>query len=154
MKYLYIAAASSEISRVRTLVAAIKEINLTIENQEDHIVITHDWCSVIEERGHANPSNAPYHERLQYATEDIKGVKYADLLWALMPSPGHASVGLWWECGYADSLGTDIVISGTGHESSIFTSRAACFNTDYAALEYIKDLVMNDIDYGRAVTHR
>jgi len=71
-------------------------------------------------------------------------VREADLLWVLMP-PGRSD-GAFFEAGYADALGKEIVFSGPGTDRTIFTARACCFEEDESAWDYIVDRYFNELD--------
>ncbi len=143
---LYLAGSSGDMTRVRGAFAKIAAFTAgeRLANFPG-IHITHDWISVIAARGEANPTNATFHERTQWAAEDLAGVRAADVLWLLMP-PG-ISDGAFYECGYADALGKNIVISGPGAERTIFTSRGNCFTSDEAAYDHIIDTYYQDLDF-------
>lgn len=149
--YVYLAASSREIERVRHVASLVNEHNLT-HPESENIILSTAWWDVISARGEANPVDAPFHERMKYAADDLQGVKGSDVLWLLYPRLGQSSVGCFWEAGYADALGLEIVISGPGQEHSIFTTRGCTFETDVGALDYLQTLVFLDdriVEYGR-----
>jgi len=134
---IYIAGSSQELARA--LAAAERADSLTKGlSAAGHLEITNRWWDTILKRGDANPVDAPFHERMKYAQEDLQGVRDADILWLLYPTPGLRSVGCFWEAGYADALGLEVIISGPGQESSIFTTRGCSFSSDEEALSYLE----------------
>lgn len=143
---MYIAASSREIPRVERAVEAIEAHNR--QHPEAAITITHEWHKIIRERGDANPVDAPFHERARYAQEDLVGVREADYLWLMMPV--NNGIGCFWEAGYADALGVDIVISGPQLERSIFTARGCCYSDDESALNYLFDTAFLEFDCATA----
>lgn len=139
--YIYIAGSSKEIDRAKAAARALEK-----EFPKNEVVITHRWWNVIDKRGAANPADAEFHERMIWAHDDLRGVEDADVVWLLMPPPESETIGAYWEAGYADALGIDLVISGPMLERTIFTARGACYNTDEGALDYIVDLCNNQMD--------
>lgn len=93
--------------------------------------VTHDWVSIIEDRGSANPTDATVEQRKAWAKDDLAGVEAADVLWLLMPAEG--GLGQFWEAGYAQALRKPIVVSGC-YERTIFTAGCRCYTTDHDAL--------------------
>ncbi len=147
--FIYIAGSSSDMTRIRRWMATLQEFNageLAVAAAPG-IELTHDWVAVIEKRGEANPV-ATFHERASWAGDDLSGVREADLLWVLMP-PGQSD-GCFWEAGYADALGKEVVISGVNHERTIFTARGCCFEHDESAWDYIVDRYFCELDEKRA----
>lgn len=139
MANIYLAGSSQELARA---LRCADMLDTMVSGMKGHgkLEITNRWWDTIIKRGDANPVDAAYHERLKYANDDLQGVKDADILWLLYPTPGLRSVGCFWEAGYADALGVEVLISGPGQESSIFTTRGASFATDEGALEYLQEI--------------
>lgn len=136
---IYLAASSAEMDRVRAVVAMVEEYNKTAKPAAK-IELAARWWDVISARGDANPVDAPFHERLKYANDDLDGVRQAEVLWLLFPGIGRNSIGCFWEAGVADERGTEIVISGPGQERSIFTARGSSYAEDASAFEYLASL--------------
>lgn len=150
MLYLYIAASSTEIERAKAVVDLVKNHNRMYPHAK--IEITNHWWETIEARGDANPVDAPFHERMKYAAEDLDGVMCCDILLLLMPPVGVGTVGAYWEAGYADAMRKDVVIAGDMLERSIFTTRGCCFNEDQSAVDYIADIAFNNFDTNKEIT--
>lgn len=144
MIYLYIAGSSTEIERAKAAAEMVAQHNRLYPHAQIHI--TNTWWTTIENRGDANPVDAPFHERMKYAADDLDGVQTCDMLWLLLPPVGTQSIGAYWEAGFADALRKEILISGTTHERSIFTTRGACFNEDQSAMDYLADCAFNSFD--------
>lgn len=98
------------------------------------VVVTHDWVACIDDVGSANPAGATDADRAQWAWEDLRGVKDADILWVLWPDTDSA--GAYVELGYAIRGGQRILISGD-YRKSIFTTAGECFPYDQDALDEI-----------------
>jgi nucleoside 2-deoxyribosyltransferase len=121
---VYVAASSAELER------AAQAMDL-VEGAGHEL--THDWVSVVIERGDANPVDAPEGQRMAWAEADLEGVEEADVVWLLMPNTG--GLGAFWECGYAHALGKRIVISGAvdRQRRTIFAAGHAGYETDAIA---------------------
>lgn len=139
--YIYIAGSSRQIERAKAAARALAK-----EFPGGEVTITHRWWDIVEKVGEANPVDAQFHERMCWAADDLKGVEDADVVWLLMPPKELPCIGAYWEAGYADALGIDLVISGPDLERTIFTARGCCYDTDAAALDYITDLCNNEMD--------
>lgn len=146
---IYVAASSQEIERARQVTQWLHEFSTRLEPGEE-LILTHDWVQIIDERGDANPVDAGFTERYQYAMADLVGVRNADVLWLLLPDAEKHSVGCYWEAGYADALGKDIIISGGEPLRSIFTTRGKYHDRDFAAFEAVKDAVFEEARQKRA----
>jgi hypothetical protein len=119
---VYVAGSSAELDRVKTAMDRLRKAGITV---------SHDWVACINEVGSANPAGATDADRAQWAWEDLRGVKNADILWVLWPET--PSAGACVELGYAIRGGQRIIISGN-HKTSIFTTSGECYDTDYEAL--------------------
>ena len=135
--WIYVAAASTEIPRVKNFLKLIEDHNLT--NPEQPIEVTGKWWDVIEARGEANPASE-FTERMKYAADDLKNLRDASVLVLLMPEPNNTTIGAYWEAGYADALGLEILIVGENLERSIFTTRGCCFHSPDTAADYLADI--------------
>ncbi len=120
---VYVAASSLQMDRARDVMAQLRAAG--------HEVV-HDWCSIIEARGVANPSDSTQDERWDWAIDDLQGVKRADVLWLLVPAEEGA--GAFVELGYALALGKPVIASGA-YLRSIFTAMAACYDRDDIAFK-------------------
>lgn len=134
MRRIYVAASSMEIERAKRCIAwAI----------EDGHVVTHDWPSVIEAHGEANPTGEGWDlsRRRDVARSNVDGVWSANVLWMLAPET--PTVGAWVELGVAiavkKSFDIDIIVSGPAYATaSIFAGYAdAIFETDLAARKHL-----------------
>jgi hypothetical protein len=118
---VYVAASSSQIDRAKDAMRALAEAGHEV---------TSDWTRMIEDRGEANPADASFEERREWAAKDVRGVAVCDVLWLLMPSD-RPSFGGGVEFGFALGDGAiRTVVSGLC-EASIFTALAdACYDRD------------------------
>jgi hypothetical protein len=118
---VYVAASSSQIDRAKDAMRTLAEAGHEV---------TSDWTRMIEDRGEANPADASFEERRDWAAEDVRGVAVCDVLWLLMPSD-RPSFGAGVEFGFALGDGAiRTVVSGLC-EASIFTALAdACYDRD------------------------
>jgi hypothetical protein len=118
---VYVAASSSQIDRAKDAMRILAEAGHEV---------TSDWTRTIEDRGEANPADASFEERRDWAAEDVRGVAVCDVLWLLMPSD-RPSFGAGVEFGFALGDGAiRTVVSGLC-EASIFTALAdACYDRD------------------------
>lgn len=103
---IYIAGASSEIERAEKWIARCREAG---------IEVTSTWCDNIRKVGAANPANASFIQRREWALVDLAEVKAAHVFWLLLPSNGHRTDGAWAELAYAHAHGKWIHASGTHH---------------------------------------
>lgn len=152
MPNIYIAGSSQELARALEVSDKVDAMAASFKGH-GQLEITNRWWQTVLDRGCANPVEAPFHERMKYASDDLLGVREADILWLLYPTPGLRSVGCFWEAGFADALGIEVIISGPGQESSIFTTRGASFATDDAALAYLEQLTFMDGNTADNVLH-
>lgn len=120
---VYVAGASREMDRCAAAMALVRELGGTI---------TCDWVEAIRAHGPANEGMTD-EDRRSFATEDLKGVSDADVLWLLAPE--GASAGAWTELGFALALRSTrarldparpmrIVVSGPASARSIFSALA------------------------------
>lgn len=130
MANVYVAGSSAQLDRVKSVMVQLRALGHKV---------THDWPSLVEAVGTANPPDAELNQRRAWATEDLDGVYEADVLWLLMPA-NEPSFGAGVEFGYALARGLPIVVSGC-HSASIFTALAVCYDRDDQALatEFTKE---------------
>ncbi len=119
---VYVAGSSRELDRVRLAMDKLRFAG---------VAITHDWTDSVLEVGSANPEGATQADRAQWAWEDLRGVKDADILWVLWPD--YVSAGACVELGYAFALNKRVIISGGSPGQSIFTSLGEYYDTDALA---------------------
>lgn len=121
---VYVAGASREMDRCAAAMALVRELGGTI---------TCDWVEAIRASGSPANEGKTDEERRADATEDLKGVSDADVLWLLAPE--GTSAGAWTELGYALALRSTtrhhesgrplrIVVSGRASARSIFAALA------------------------------
>lgn len=120
---VYVAGSSRQLGRVRAAMERLKAAGHTV---------VHDWPTIIEAQGEANPADATQDERWDWAIDDLAGVKAADCLWFLVPAEEGA--GAFVELGYALAIGKPVICSGT-YQRSIFTSMAVCYDRDDQAFD-------------------
>ncbi len=101
--------------------------------------ITHDWVSIIMDRGEANPTDASVEERRAWADEDLAGVRAADAMVLLMPE--GSGLGCFWEAGYAQALGIPMLVVGQASRT-IFSAGAVCCADDMAAPLYCSPSIL------------
>lgn len=148
--YIYLAGSSNELPRVKRAAQWLERLNAELKEAGDEAVITNAWWTDVESAG-ANPAGAESHARRAWAAADLQGVKDADIFWMLFPEEPTSSGGCFWEAGFADSLDTQMVLSGPT-ERSIFSARACEYASDEAAFRYISDTIRNmlaDLSEGR-----
>lgn len=134
-KAVYVAASSEERSRAR---AAIEQL------QRAGIRCTSNWIECIEARcdGVPNPRGAAPDLvviRGNAVHGNKKAIHEASILWFLVSDVFPARGG-YYEAGFADALGKDLVFSGDTQQS-VFTATGAEFDEDLDAFEHIKKLV-------------
>lgn len=122
---VYIAASSKEMGRVGAVMRLLEDYGHKI---------THNWVAEVEAVGSANPEGATEADLARWAAADLDGVDQADIVWLLMPDAG--GLGAYWEAGYAQAKGKQLVVSGK-HRRSIFTVFAKRFDTDVEAFEAV-----------------
>lgn len=114
------------------------------------IQITHDWTAAEGAIHGSSDADLTHVQRRQFAEEDLKGIRDADVLWLLAPET-KGSCGAWVELGYALALRESnpfvvdghprIIVSGLMNKRSIFTELAdRLFDTDEEALQWLEDL--------------
>ncbi len=126
MTRVYVAGSSAQLERVKSAMAALREIGHTV---------THAWPELVEEVGEANPLDATDAARRMWAADDLRGVYDADVLWLLMPSEGGFGAAV--ELGYALAHGIPVVVSGGDVKRSIFTVFGTCYDRDDQALDAV-----------------
>lgn len=117
--------------------------------RERGIIITHDWTVHEVASTVCTDAMLPDGERIKRATEDLWGVRNADLIWLLAPIERGAS-GAWTEFGIALGREIPIVVSGPTWQRTIFTSLAqAGYEHDDSAFDKI-------VNHGRSLvdSHR
>jgi hypothetical protein len=120
---VYVAASSAQMDRAKDAMAKLRTAGHTV---------VHDWPTIIEDRGTANPVDATTDERWDWAIDDLAGVKAADVLWLLMPATEGFGAAV--ELGYALAHGIPVICSGV-YARSIFTAMAVCYDRDDQAFE-------------------
>lgn len=120
---VYVAASSKQLDRARAAMAQLRAAGHTV---------THDWPTIIEARGTANPLDATDDERWDWAIDDLEGVKAADVLWFLVPAEEGA--GAFVELGYALAIKKPVICSGA-YARSIFTAMTVCYDRDDLAFD-------------------
>jgi hypothetical protein len=120
---VYVAGSSKQLDRVKHWMDKLQAAGHTV---------THDWPSLIEAVGSANPPDATRDECWDWAIDDLKGVRDAEVLWFLVPETEGA--GAWVELGYALARQIPVVCSGVWSRS-IFTSMTTCYDRDDLAFE-------------------
>lgn len=128
---LYIAASSAEMDRARAAINAATYSGFEVVST---------WLDVVANVGDANPQTATRDERHRWASQDLGEVDSCDALWFLVPSESVATRGAWGELGFAYATGKAIVCSGTNTTQSIFTALGEEFESDLAALQYLKNV--------------
>lgn len=133
MKSVYVATSSEEQNRAR---AAIEQL------ARAGIHCTSNWIDNIAQRseGVPNPRGAgdvDYIRRIS-GSGNKEAIQEASILWFLVPehAPGR---GGYYEAGFADALGKDLVFSGD-YQQSVFCAQGAEFAEDLDAFEHIKKL--------------
>lgn len=121
---IYVAASSQEMPRAKAVIHAIREAGHEI---------THDWVSVIEGVGSANPENATVEECRKWATEDLDGAFNAEALVLLAPNKGTAQ-GAFTEFGFV--LGMNRV-DKKNHRPVIAVKVPACHSIFLAMADYV-----------------
>ena len=125
---VYVAGASSELDKAEHYVNRLRSRGVSI---------SYDWPAAMraEPKSDAELSDL---ERHRYGSDDLLGVRLAQVVWLLAPVVG--SRGCWVELGYALALNRHVIVSGDDGRS-IFTALAARrFDTHAAAEAYILDL--------------
>lgn len=157
--YLYLAASSLDIDRVEHWAKQLDIFNAqtaadwVLRGQAKtgwvpSIQITHNWWAEVKAVGEANPVNAEYHERVKWASADLRGVADCDLFWMFMPPEGKPSVGCWLELGYALASNKACIVTGPGQKTSIFTALTCSYDADESGWQYIQDTFWNELDTG------
>lgn len=144
---VYVAGAWVEQNyRAKPMIAAIKARS---------IVCTHDWTAAEGAIHGSSDADLTHVQRRQFAEEDLKGIRGADVLWLLAPE-AKGSCGAWVELGYALAMrefyrgfnlpefrddSTRVIVSGPKNKRSIFTELTdRLFDTDEEALQWLEDL--------------
>lgn len=119
MSRIYLAGASSELAVCKAWMARLRD--------RGH-AISHDWTTVIDAVGDANPRDATREAMRLWATDDCLGVITSEIFWLLVPR-ARGSVGSWVELGVATGVraagrGAPLVVVSGDTKSSIFLSMA------------------------------
>lgn len=100
---VYIAGASSEVTRARAARTQLEAGGLTV---------TSTWPDVIEQVGQNNPRDASISDLARWALTDLAELHAADALWLLLPFGQTTTVGAWIELGVAFEARKAIIMSG------------------------------------------
>jgi len=130
---VYVAAASAEIERAERFAREARRLGHEV---------THDWMAIVRSQT-VSESELPRAIRREAATDDIRGVREAEVFIMLVPDEQIASRGIWVELGYAiaardttDGLCPGIWCVGESARVSIFTELAnGVFVSDADALK-------------------
>jgi hypothetical protein len=90
-KRIYVAGASAQIELIERYLSCLRAAGWTI---------TVDWCAAVRRAGNVASPDDPAVRRAA-ATEDLKGVATADVIWLVQPEGSSTSTGAWVELGYA-----------------------------------------------------
>lgn len=132
---VYVAGSSSELDRVRAVMAALREAGHEI---------THDWTEDVlaaREAGHASDATVDDAHADKCAARDLRGIREADAFILLRREP--ASFGASFEAGYALAVATGVDATGfmrlhvVGSRRDIFLRRWEWFATDADAVAAI-----------------
>lgn len=136
---IYVAGASAEMARAKTVIAKLKEKGFTVVST---------WTDVITKVGDANPMSASREDRAEWSTTDLMQVADAEVLWLLLPPKGTETIGAYIELGFAMNIqmmmaqakaagmpAPERFIVTSGTERSIFTALTNHYVTDDEALE-------------------
>lgn len=124
---IYVCGGSSEMDLVAGYMSSLRAMG--------H-VITEDWISAIRVVGESNPRQITHRRRMRYASDDLRGIRTAALVWVILPVA--KSFGCAFEMGFAVGRGHEVIISGDWRET-IFSSMADFrFDEHEHALEWIR----------------
>jgi hypothetical protein len=124
---IYICGGSSEMDLVAGYMRDLRDTGHSI---------THDWIATIRSNGDANPRVASNCLRAKWATDDLRGIERADIVWVILPI--KPSLGCAFEAGYVAGFGDRFIISGDWR-ATIFSSRAfARFDEHDRALKWLQ----------------
>ncbi len=128
---VYVAASSDELARANWAMKKVRTEGWTVAS---------DWVAAIGHAGGvANPTDAPREDRQRWSRTAFGAIDMADALWLLAPEVGHGR-GAFVELGFALAQRMPVVVSGSRHASSIFTSLAnAEVETDDEALALLRE---------------
>jgi len=119
-KKIYIAASSNELDRAERWQRNLNHAG---------IETTSGWIAKVRMYGGGNPPGASRGDCLHWATEDLRNVDDADILWVLLPD--GRSDGAFTELGYAVAKQKQILTSGDNR--SIFGSLTSHYPSDQEA---------------------
>ena len=127
---VYVGASSQEIERAAMWTDKIREAGFEV---------TSTWIDNIAKHspGDPNSRDAIDTDRASWSNTNLAQVRYADLLWLLVPTSkeGHGHGG-YYEAGHAHALDKHLVFSGDTKQS-IFTSMGQEFADDLSAFARI-----------------
>lgn len=127
---VYVSASSKEIDRAKKWMDALRAKG---------IKVTSTWIENVTKIGESNPRDASVMDKQRWAVQDIREVLSSEICWLLMPTGEH-SFGATTEFAFFNALHNiecqSPIVSGD-YKRSIFTSFAACFDTDEQAFEQI-----------------
>lgn len=127
---VYVAASASPAESARVAVALTRL-------RASGFVVTCTWPGIVAAVGDANPADASCVERSGWASQDLREVADADVLWFLVPD-GVTTRGAWLEAGYAHAHGKHLVFSGPNTHQSVFCALGEEFDSDESALVHLK----------------
>lgn len=131
MKSVYVAASSAEQNRARAAIEQLKAAGITV---------TSNWIEVIANRcgGVPNPRGEEPDLRVIRGNAvhgNKEAIRASDILWFLVPSD-EPGCGGFYESGFADALGKELVFSGDT-QRSVFTISGHEFTEDLEAFEFV-----------------
>lgn len=131
---VYVAGSSDERERAKKWMKALRDAG---------VEVTSTWVETIdgEQRGVANPHDAPLADRERFALANLSQVGQADVVWMLAPGVGHGR-GAYWEGGWGYAMGKMLVSSGmrdgvSNTKQSVFTALGREFADDSEAFDFI-----------------
>ena len=124
---VYVAGSSRDLARIKANMARLRQAG---------IEITHDWVSLVENVGAANPHDASKAQRDAWALADLQGALDADLVWLCVGA--EASWGAGFEIGFCLAYKRNVIASGPT-KNSIFFVYTYEYKTDDEAFEAILD---------------
>lgn len=103
---IYLAGPSAEIERVKEAAAVL--------HARGHDVIGRWWLAVEAARrdGYASDADLPLGRRVEAVRGNAAAIRDADVVIALTNTGGGMSTGVAWEVGFAEGIGTNVVMVG------------------------------------------
>ena len=123
---VYVAGSSGEIPRAVAVTAKLRAAGVSVVST---------WPEVVTATGDANPRDAEYGARHDYATTDLSEIRIAHVTLLLCPEH-EAARGAYYEAGFTDALDKLLVCSGDTRQS-VFTARGIECATDDEAIDLI-----------------